>query len=122
MIRSDRRVDRREYFRVWVAPDEPVRVYLRLSERHEQVFLARVDSISVGGVGIVLNLLENSEVPPGVGEGILHLPTLGRVKFEGMIEWNTGARVGVRFTKISEQDKSMIFRYVVKRERETTKR
>src|SRR5216684_2545861 len=118
MMSSDDHADRREFFRVRAADNDPVRVYFRLSEDSRQTFLARVDSISVGGVGIMLNLFEDSGLPSGVGSGVLLLPTLGRVSFEGAIEWNNGARLGVRFTKISEKDKSLIFRYIVKRERE----
>lgn len=122
MIYFDGPRDRREYFRVQASSSDPIRVYFRMSDHPQQVFLARVESISVGGVGIVLNLLENPGMSSGVGAGILILPSLGRVRFDGMIEWNNGARIGVRFIKISEQDKSLIFRYVVKRERETTQK
>ena len=118
MMSSDNFADRREFFRVAAAADEPVRVYFRLSGDLRQVFLARVDTISVGGIGIVLNLFETPGLPTGVGSGVLLLPGLGRVSFSGQIEWNNGARLGLRFVEISEKDKSLIFRYVVKRERE----
>ncbi|MBI1747573.1 MAG: PilZ domain-containing protein [Acidobacteria bacterium] len=77
-----------------------------------------LNNLSATGLGVRLAAPVIVYAGQRISEGVLHLPEIGTVSFEGFVRWHKGRDVGIEFTRLSEGCRRMIMKFVSQHERE----